>query len=74
MKVLFLDESGDHNLTVIDPQYPLFILGGVIIDLDYAKTEVEERLRQFKRILFGNEDLILHTADITRNRNGFEKL
>lgn len=31
MKVLFLDESGDHNLSVIDPQYPLFVLGGVIV-------------------------------------------
>ena len=31
MKVLFLDESGDHNLAVIDPQYPLFVLGGVIV-------------------------------------------
>ena len=30
MKVLFLDESGDHNLSVIDPSYPIFVLGGVI--------------------------------------------
>jgi len=33
MKVLFLDESGDHSLNVIDPQYPVFVLGGVIVDL-----------------------------------------
>ena len=32
MKILFLDESGDHNLTIIDPLYPVFVLGGVIID------------------------------------------
>jgi hypothetical protein len=25
MKILFLDESGDHNLSVIDPSYPLFV-------------------------------------------------
>ena len=36
MKVLFLDESGDHNLSVIDPSYPIFVLGGVIVDQDYA--------------------------------------
>lgn len=40
MKVLFLDESGDHNLTVIDPLYPVFVLGGVIMDRDYARIEV----------------------------------
>lgn len=35
---------------------------------------MEEHLRDFKRRLFGRDDLILHTADITRNRNGFEQL
>ena len=28
---LFLDESGDHSLYKIDPQYPLFVLGGALI-------------------------------------------
>ncbi len=74
MKVMFIDESGDHNLSVIDPQYPLFVLGGVIVDKDYAEGELTEKLAAFKRDLFGREDLILHTADITRNRNGFERL
>jgi hypothetical protein len=31
-------------------------------------------IQEFKLRLFGREDLILHTADITRNRNGFERL
>ena len=39
MKVLFLDESGDHNLAVIDPQYPLFVLGGIIVVKEYAEGE-----------------------------------
>jgi len=74
MKLLFLDESGDHNLSVIDPQYPLFVLGGIIVDKEYAEGEMERELRAFKRELFGREDLILHTADITRNRLGFERM
>lgn len=74
MKALFLDESGDHNLTVIDPSYPLFVLGGVIVEQRFAEGPLEDALRDFKRRLFGREDLILHTADITRNRNGFERL
>jgi len=32
MKVLFLEESAANNLEVIDPQYPLFVLGGVMMD------------------------------------------
>ena len=74
MKVLFLDESGDHNLSVIDPSYPLFVLGGIIVEQEYAAGPMEDAVRDFKRRLFGRDDLILHTADITRNRNGFERL
>ena len=74
MKTLFLDESGDHNLSVIDPQYPIFVLGGVIIDEDYAKDPLSDALDKFKLDVFGRTDIVLHTADITRNRNGFEAM
>ena len=74
MKVLFLDESGDHNLSIIDLQYPLFVLGGVIVEKDYAEGPLTDAVQQFKRRLFDRDDLILHTADITRNRNGFERM
>ena len=74
MKLLFLDESGDHNLSVIDAQYPLFVLGGVIVEQAYAESELSDALDQFKQKVFGTTDIILHTADIARNRNGFEGL
>jgi hypothetical protein len=74
MKVLYLDESGDHSLTRIDPQYPVFVLGGVIIDRTYAQRVVDRELRALKRRFFGNDELIIHTADIVRARNGFETL
>lgn len=74
MKILFLDESGDHSLTKIDPQYPVFVLGGVIMDKDYAKGEATERVRNFKQRMLGSEEAVLHTADITRNKNGFERM
>jgi hypothetical protein len=74
LKILFLDESGDHSLEKIDPQYPVFVLGGIIVDEEYANSELSEQLRKFKVDLFGRDDIILHTADIARNKNGFEKL
>ena len=74
MKILFLDESGDHNLSIIDPSYPLFVLGGIIMDKDYAENELPKAIDDFKLKLFGRKQIILHTADITRNKNGFEKL
>lgn len=74
MKLLFLDESGDHDLTNIDPEYPVFVLGGIIVDEAYASGELTEKLNEFKQDLFGTTNIIIHTADIIRNRNGFERL
>jgi hypothetical protein len=30
--ILFLDESGDHSLSKIDPRHPVFVLCGVIME------------------------------------------
>ena len=74
MKVMYLDESGDHSLDKIDPQYPVFVLGGVIVDRAYARTVIAPRLRELKEEFFDQEDISLHTLDIIRARNGFEIL
>jgi len=74
MLILFLDESGDHNLDKIDPQYPVFVLGGCIIDLKYHQECMAPALAEYKRDLFGRDDFILHTADITRRKEPFRKL
>lgn len=74
MKLLVLDESGDHGLKTIDPHYPVFVLGGVIVEEQYHNDELTSRLNQFKRVLFGREDIILRTATIARQRAGFEQL
>ncbi len=70
---LFLDESGDHSLDKIDPQYPLFVLGGALITKkEYQNAKLQ--WSQMKKSLFGSEEIIIHTADLTRNRNGFEEM
>ena len=71
---MYLDESGNHDLKKIDPNYPLFVLGGVIVDESYATTVMEEEVNQFKMSWFGSTSPVLHTADITRNRFEFEIL
>lgn len=71
---MFLDESGDHSMDVIDPQYPLFVLGGCIMDKSYHEKILTPRLREYKKNLFGTDDFILHTADIKRQKGVFQKL
>ena len=39
--IAFLDESGDHSLSKLDPDFPLFLLALVIIKRsDYVRTVV----------------------------------
>ncbi len=71
---LFIDESGDHNLTLIDENYPVFVLAGGVFNLEYHKGVVTNKLSKLKEQLFEKEKVILHYKDYTRNTNGFEKV
>jgi hypothetical protein len=68
---MYLDESGDHRLKKINPVYPVFVLGGVIVDRAYERDVIEPRVREFKRRSWGSEDVILHTVDIRNNAGDF---
>lgn len=71
MKVVYIDESGDHRLKRINPNYPIFVLGGVIADRAYVREVMEPRVRRFKQQFFGREDVILHTVDMRNNAGDF---
>lgn len=68
MCVMYLDESGDHSLDKIDPQFPVFALAGCVFDKEVHDGTVEFLVRQYKLRLFGRHDIVLHTADIARNQ------
>ena len=75
MKVMFLDESGNHDLTIANKEeHPVFVLGGIVMDIAYARTVMEPRVRRLKQDFFGREDIVLHTADIVRAKKAFEEL
>ena len=74
MKYLFLDESGSHDLAVIDPAYPVFVLVGAIVDGESTLEAIGGSLADLKVKLFGTSSVVLHTADMGRNRRGFEML
>ncbi len=72
--VMFLDESGDHSLSKIDPQYAVFVLCGVIMQEEHHTDVAVPALAKFKKTLFGRDDLGLHTLEFTRNQTGFEMM
>lgn len=71
MKIMYLDESGNHDLQRIDAKYPVFVLGGMIVDRTYARTVIEPRIGHLKLEVFGRDDIVLHTADLVRKQNAF---
>ncbi len=53
MKVMFIDESGHHNLDPdkIDPKYPIFVLCGAIFDEKYYQDKVINKFNGLKKKL-----------------------
>jgi len=74
MHVLYIDESGDHDLINIDKNYPIFVLGGSIVNSQYHDDALTPMLNKFKQNIFGKKEIVLHYADYTRNKNGFERM
>lgn len=65
MKVLYIDETGDHSLSKIDKSYPIFVLSGVIIDESTHDSDITEKLNDLKRKHFGTTDIVLHNKEMT---------
>lgn len=69
----FLDETGDHGLSFVDENFPLFLLAGCVIkNTDLAVLEAE--IRAFKNEFFKSEDVILHSRDIRKCEGPFQIL
>lgn len=65
MKVLFIDETGDHSLSKIDKSYPIFLLSGVIVDEVYHDTVLTKAMNDLKTKHFKTTDVVLHSQEMT---------
>ncbi len=72
--VMFVDESGDHNLSNIDDNFPLFCLCGCIFEKDYYHDVARPMVDELKRRFWGTTDVILHSRDIRRWQKQFRFL
>lgn len=71
--LLFLDESGDHGLKKISPDFPIFVLTGLLFS-EASYTDVCAKIDAFKQKFFGNTDVIMHRRDMSKYEKGFEIL
>ena len=66
--LLFVDESGDHNLSKVDKTYPIFSLGGLCIsETAYEKLNVV--VNDFKIKYYGSTDVVLHSSELKRPKD-----
>ncbi len=69
----FIDESGDENLKSIDPNYPVFVLGSVIMDAEYHDSTAHKLLTSLKA-KYCLPGIILHTAEMARCKGSWSFL
>lgn len=62
---LFIDETGDHGLIKINPDFPVFLLCGVLID-EQEYTLFKTSFNDIKNRLWGNKEVIFHSRDIRK--------
>ena len=69
--IVYADESGDHSLTSIDPQYPVFVLVFCIVKIsDYIDGIVPE-FQRLKFALWGYDGVVLHGHEIRKEHGDF---
>ena len=69
--IVYVDESGDHSLTAIDPNYPLFVLAFCIFHKRHYSEVVVPALQKFKFRHFGHDIVVLHERDIRKEKGDF---
>lgn len=72
--IVFVDESGDHSLTAINPEWPLFVLSFCIFPVAAYVHQVTPAIRQLKFDSFGHDLVILHEHDIRKKKGAFAQL
>lgn len=72
--LVFVDESGDHGMESIDPQYPIFVLAFCIFAKEEYAARVAPAVLRFKFRHFGHEHVILHEHDIRKTKRDFRFL
>ena len=62
---LYIDESGDHGLTTLNPDFPVFLLCGVIVE-ETVYQNIRQSFNTIKQELWANKEVIFHSRDIRK--------
>lgn len=72
--VVYVDESGDHQLATVDPNYPVFVLAFCIFKIDDYVDKVVPQSQRLKFEFFGHDMVVLHEREIRKSIPPFDIL
>lgn len=70
--IVYVDESGDHGMQTVDPNYPLFVLAFCVFYTKHYSEKVVPALEKFKFTHFGHDIVILHEREIRKETGPFK--
>ena len=72
--IVYVDESGDHSLESINPEYPLFVLSFCLFRKEVYVDQVTTAVRRLKFQTFGHDMVILHEHDLRKRLGAFSRM
>lgn len=69
--IVFIDESGDHSLTSIDAQFPIFVLVFAIVEKAAYSGTIIPAIKALKFRFWGHDAAVLHAHEIRKPRGDF---
>lgn len=72
--LVFVDESGDHNLEAHDPKYPIFVLAFLVIKKSHYCDFLLPEFTKLKLKYFPTDNVIFHEREIRKKMGEFSFL
>lgn len=69
--VVYVDESGDHSLINIDPDYPVFVLALCVFHKRHYSEKIIPAVEKLKFNYFGHDSVVLHENEIRKQKGDF---
>lgn len=69
--IVYVDESGDHDLLKINSKYPVFVLSFCIFNKRYYNEKIIPSVQDLKFRYFGHDMVVLHEREILKKTGVF---
>jgi hypothetical protein len=70
--VVYVDESGDHSLESVAPEFPVFVLALCVFHKKHYYEKVVPAIEALKFRHFGHDVVVLHEHDIRKEKGAFK--